>query len=119
MFQWALTLSDKQVMMLMAFYRSEPNQYGCQFHGAHHMIGDAWDIRAVRKLQESGLMHVREQVIDGLNKNIWTITMKGRLIAEAIMEDASGLANIQLRNGLEGGYAINRTAVKRKTKKSR
>lgn len=111
MFNWTISLSDKQVIMLMAFYSAEDDSYECRFHSVHSMIGDAWDIRAVRKLQEYGLISVISRE-DARKPNIWNITDKGNFIAMAIEADADSLKTLTLRNGLQQGQIINSTKKK-------
>lgn len=96
MFQWQITLSDKQVIMLTAFHMAEPDKNGSVFHSANSMLGDAWDLRAVRKLEEMNLILVVKS-----EQTVWTITDKGRLIAQAIVCDAENLRRLKLRNGRE------------------
>lgn len=108
MFQWNITLSDRQVIMLAAFLTAEEDQYGSQFHAVNSLIGDAWDIRAMRKLTEWGLISVNEVLMPtGMKTNLWHITQKGEFIALAIMEDAAALKQIQLQNKTEARSVIN------------
>lgn len=114
MFQWSLTLSDKQVMMLIAFHNGEPDKDGSSFNSVHAMIADAWDVRAVRKLQEFNLLEVIHPAVREIGAaTIWRITDKGRLIALAILEDAQGLTGIADRKGYEAASEINSDAHKR------
>lgn len=109
MFQWGITLSDKQVIMLTAFHVAKPDKAGCIFHAAQSMIGDAWDIRAVRKLEEQNLITVTHDNA-APKTTVWQITRKGRLIAEAIMSDAENLRRLRLRHGLRSARLINSDA---------
>lgn len=118
MFQWSITLSDKQVLMLAAFAAAEPDNLGNQFHAVHAMIADAWDIRAVRKLQEYGLIEVieYEDPETKLRTNRWSIREKGRLVAAAMREDTNSLLQMKLRDGREERYRLNRDHNERKRK---
>lgn len=109
MFQWSITLTDKQVLMLAAFSVAEPDQNGSQFQAVNGMVGNAWDVRSARKLEEMGLIEIVAYVdkLTGLKTNKWTITKKGRLIAEAMRCDTLNLQKIKLRNGWEARGLIN------------
>lgn len=109
MFNWTVTLSDKQVLMLMAFAAAKPDEEGNCFSAVQVMICDAWDVRSARKLQEDGLISVEEYKNEetGFRTSRWAITHKGKLIAEAVNEDAEGLRKIALRNGQEARRAVN------------
>lgn len=97
MFQWQITLSDRQVIMLTAFQMAKPDKDGSIFHSAHSMIADAWDTRAVRKLEEQNLIHIDR---DGQSRATrWKISEKGRLIAQAIICDADNLRELRGRKG--------------------
>jgi hypothetical protein len=123
MFQWSITLTDKQVLMLAAFAAAEPDARGNQFHSVHAMIADAWDIRAVRKLQEYGLIEVVafEDPDTKMQTNRWSIKEKGRFIAAAMREDTNSLTQMKLREGRDSMYRLNRDFAqhekKRKTAK--
>lgn len=122
MFQWQITLSDKQVLMLAAFHTGFDDENGSRFSSVHAMIGDAWDVRAVRKLCEAGLLTVKDSTLpNGMRSNIWNITTKGELIALAIMEDADNLKQLSERAGLKTARLVNSDAHRRwvesKTKK--
>lgn len=116
MFQWSITLSDKQVIMLTAFHMAIPDKNGSIFHSAHSMVADAWDIRSVRKLEESNLIQVIKNSV-----TLWSITAKGRLIAQAIMCDADNLRRLKSRKGHEMRCLTNtenhRAWMERKAKK--
>lgn len=104
--------------MLIAFHNGTPDKDGSQFASVHAMIGDAWDVRAVRKLEEMNLLkitHPKEKVIGA--PTIWNITDKGTLIALAIMEDANSLSQIQDRDGLNQYRIINSDANRRLNEK--
>jgi hypothetical protein len=113
MFQWNITLSDKQVLMLSAFHAAKPDEKGSLFHAANGMIGDAWDIRAVRKLEEQDLI----AVVKTVQETIWRITVKGQLIAQAIMCDAENLRTLRLRQGREMRSLINSDGARRRTER--
>ncbi len=101
MFHWTISLSDKQVLMLVAFFNATDDKNGSRFDSVNAMIGDAWDVRAVRKLQEDGLLSVQEYFNEetGFTTNRWNITKKGELISLAIREDSESLSRIGLKNG--------------------
>lgn len=105
MFQWNITLSDKQVIMLAAFHAATDDSNNCRFHAVHAMVGDAWDVRAVRKLQEAGLINV---AVTEEKRNRWNITEKGECIARAIQCDAISLGKMSAREGLKARSEINR-----------
>ncbi len=103
MFNWQITLNSKQVLILLAFDSAMPDERGNQFATAHSMVVDAWTHRGVRHMLEDGLLQV-----DHSRKpwSIWTITPKGRLIAEAIRSDADTLKQLKDRNGVETNRAV-------------
>jgi hypothetical protein len=106
MFQWSITLSDKQVMMLIGFHIANDDEFGCRFRAVHHMIADAWDVRSARKLTEMGLLKV-EPGPAPMHPNKWNITDKGNLIASAILEDADMLKCLGERAGAESRSLVN------------
>lgn len=98
--------------MLTAFQTAIPDKDGSVFHSAHSMIADAWDIRAVRKLEEQNLI-----IVSKGKQTIWSITDKGRLIARAIMCDAENLRRLKSRQGHEMRCLTNRAGNELRTKK--
>lgn len=120
MFQWSITLSDKQVAMLVAFHMADDDADKSRFTAVHAMIGDAWDVRAVRKLSEMGLLLVEPVISTTAGKsNRWNITDKGNLIAAAILEDADALKMIGERPGLKMRHAINEQSHQEWVEKTR
>ena len=107
MFNWSIELSANAVLMLLAFHHADAEKDGSQFKAAHAAIGDLWDIRAVRRLCEEGLLHVEHKERPDPNTaapSIWQITEKGTLIALAIECDAEQLKELPGRNGLQQKY---------------
>lgn len=120
MFNWTISLSDRQVLMLMAFHSAEDDAEGSRFHSVHAMIGDAWDIRAVRKLQEQNLLVVEEFTREnGLRTNRWNITDKGTCICLAIEADTEMLGKLKLRDGLNQSRLINKEITPEKRGKGK
>jgi len=108
MFTWNVSLSAKQVLMLMAFNATEPDEHGSQFSAVQDLITDAWSIRGARGLCEEGFILA---VHDGVRSK-WTITEKGRLIANAILLDAKSLSGIEERLGRSLRKAVNAASTR-------
>lgn len=115
MFHWSINLTDKQVLMLLAFFSAEDDQHGSRFQAVSAMISDAWDTRAARNLQENGLINVYEKMNEETNirMNVWNITEKGILISLAIHEDTQSLQHIALRHGQAARSIVDRDANER------